>query len=319
MSCVRFLIVLSLFNPYNSSDSAINREMTLFVQSVRERDTKDINSYTLSSDATVTDLIELIIQRETSGIPRDILRASLSLEFSGIQITQKRTRSLSSLGVCSISVILYDTNLHHIDGALFHRQGWCLKKTVAEHIDLWFPCNPLQDISFWNSMKTQIRSYIAIHGDAHNLSPNVSTVFRFVYDDSSILEYAAATNCAYLWGHLPEWYGQYRITKGQNVYLMSTKRIKSQTKLQRKLHHVSIQRVIPSCDSNVANIVRKSLLSQLRSFKLHPASGRKEQVFPRNDINVWDSSPVESDYVSVRMIIPQGFDVLFDAEPRTDA
>ena len=314
MLFVGFLLIVFLSHLYHSTSE---RGMTIFIHDVRRRNEQNITPYILPSDATVTELIEIIIQHETSGIPLKTLRSSMSLEFAGIQIIKRKTHLLSYFGIRSQSVIVYHSNLCHIDGALVYHQGWCLKTIISEHIDLWLPCNPLQDISFWNELKTQIRNQIVSvhHNLEYTLSPNVSTVFRFVHDDSSDLDHAAATNCAYLWGHLPEWYGQYRIGNEQNAYLMTTKRIKSNRKLYRELQDVSFERVIPSSTLNHANVMRKSLLSQLRAFKLHPASGRKEKVFRRNDINVWDSAPAETDYLSVRLIIPQGFDVLFDSVP----
>lgn len=273
----------------------------------------------VASEATVEDLIESIINREheTSGIPKDSLRASITLDFSGRQLTPRHGQ-LSDFGVCAESVVVYNINLYHLEGPfipklLHHRKGMDPIEIALQDIDWWIPMN-LEGPDLLNAIKCHIKDAIELSHVTptdDGLHSNVSITFQFINSDSSILEYPPVTD--YIGQHRSQWFGRYAITKGTTLHLATTDMIKRQSELYAELQSMCI-RISPL--QPYAVVIRKALFSQLRSMRKVGGAdhGRSTVVLRAKSITVldWESEPMNKDHYTIQMLIPNGFDVLFD-------
>ena len=262
----------------------------------------------VSSDCTVDELKESVIdcEHKTNGIPKDTLRSSMTLHFAEQRMSLQNVL-LSDFGVCSGSVVVYNTNLYRLDGPLVpklvhHRNGMDSVKVVLQHTDWWIPLN-LEGSDLLNAIKSQLNHSIIMNGFG-----NLPIALQLINSDSSYLTYPPVTE--YVGQCRPEWFGQYVIGRGTKLFFVNKDFVKSQGDLHHQLK-IQWRRIIPF--KKYAVVIRKALFSQLRSSRFYTANTRSNELVVRSQwIYVWDSEPVDTDFIAVQLTIPEGYDVLFD-------
>lgn len=310
---IMFCVILTL-NFFLLSYTVNAKLMPLFFRNgaiISDKITIDVEP-----NATVHDLIETFIdcEYEKSGIPQETLRKTITLEFRGKRLLSGNSL-LTDLGISSKSVVVYNTNLYHLQGPLIpnlvhYRHGMDPIEIPLRDIDWWIPLT-LADPDLLNALKSQLKHWIASNGTNalyYNLPSDVPHAFQLKTNDSSYLEYPPVN--AYIRDTRPEWFAQYVLSNGTKLHFLRKDFIKSQRDLQQQLQ---IQWNLISPLKRWAHVVKTALFSQLRSSHYHLTDSTGNQFVIRSkSILVWESEPKVTDCFALQIKIPQGYDVLFD-------